>query len=285
MSRKGRLQVATVQFAVSASPARNGAAIRRFMQKARDGGADVVHFSEAALSGYAGVDFKTWKDYPWHELRLQTEQILEEARRLKLWTLLGSSHPLTAPNLPHNSLYIIGPDGHIVDRYDKRFLTPGDISFYSPGDHWTVFDINGVRCAALICFDVRFPEVYRAIKRLGVQMIFQSFHNARTKPAARKVHWHIMRQTAQAHCGMNAFWMSANNSSAWYSAYPSVFIAPDGLIEKQLPMNRATMMINEVDTARKFYDLSAEIRQTAMDGQMHAGQLVDDRRSRARKSL
>lgn len=274
-----------MQFAVSADPARNGAAIRHYMRKAHDGGADAVHFSEAALSGYAGVDFKSWQGYLWDELRNQTERIVDEARRLKLWTIVGSSHPLTAPHLPHNSLYVIGPDGALVDRYDKRFLTPGDVNFYSAGDHWTVFDVCGVRCAALICFDLRFPEVYRELKRQGVELIFQSFHNARTRPDKRRVHWHIMRQTAQAHCGMNGFWMSANNSSAWYSRYPSVFIAPDGVIERQLPMNRAGMMVNEVDTGREFYDLAAEARPVAMAGELHFGQVVDDVRSRSRTSL
>ncbi len=285
MSDPGKLKVATAQFAVSADPVRNGRAIRSFMQQAADGGAGVVHFSEAALSGYAGVDFKSWDGYPWDALADEAGQIVEESGRLDIWTILGSSHRLTPPNLPHNSLYVIDPRGRIADRYDKRFLTPGDHKFYSPGDHWTTFDINGIRCAALICFDVRFPEVYRAVKRLDVQMIFQSFHNARMKPPERKVHWHIMRQTAQAHCGMNAFWMSANNSSARYSAYPSVFIAPDGIIEGQLPMNRPGLMINEVDTSREFYDLATEVRQAAMDGQMHAGRLVDDPRSRSRKTL
>jgi deaminated glutathione amidase len=287
MPKTGTIQVATGQFAVSADPRRNGRAILRLMRQARDGGAEAVHFCEAALSGYAGVDFKSWGNYPWDELRRQTEEIIAESGRLRLWTILGSSHPLTPPNLPHNCLYVIGPDGSIHDRYDKRFLTPGDLSNYSAGDHWTTFDIRGVRCAALICFDVRFPEVYRAVRALDVQMIFQSFHNARMpRPPERPVHRSIMRQTAQAHCGMNAFWMSLSNSSAWYSAYPSALIAPDGIIERQLPMNRSGLMINTVDTRRNFYDLAAGAREAAMAGQMHNGSLpAADARSRDRRGL
>lgn len=284
-SRKGLLRVATCQFAVAADPRRNGRVIRRYMAAAKRRGADVVHFSECALSGYAGSEFTTWKGYPWETLREETESILEEARRLAIWTVLGSTHPLAPPHKPHNSLYIITPRGRILDRYDKRFLTVGDLDHYSAGDHWTLWALNGVKCAALICFDVRFPEVYRELAKRGVEMVFQSFYNARVKKPGANIHTRIMRQTAQAHCGMNYLWMSANNSSAWYSSWPSVFIEPDGTIAGQLPMNRAGLMVNTVDTRRELYDASGRFRAAVMKGQLHTGRQVSDKRSRDRTHL
>ena len=41
------------------------------------------------------------------------------------------------------------------------------------------FTVNGILCGVLICFDVRFPELYRAYKKLGVHLLFHSFYNAR----------------------------------------------------------------------------------------------------------
>lgn len=283
--RGGAFRVATCQFAVTADPRRNGRMIRRYMERAARAGADVVHFSECALSGYAGSEFDTWDGYPWDALREQTEAVLDLARDLRLWTILGSTHRLTEPNLPHNSLYIIDDRGRIVDRYDKRFLMPRDIEYYSAGDHWTVFDLRGVRCAALICFDVRFPEAYRALKAEGAEMVFQSFYNARVASPGANIHTRIMRQTAQAHCAMNALWMSANNSSASYSSWPSVFIEPDGTIAARLTMNRAGMMINTVDTRREFYDPTGPFRLGVAAGQLHTGHQVSDPRSRCRTEL
>ena len=49
------------------------------------------------------------------------------ANELDLWVLLGSTHQLTGLHKPHNSLYVIDSVGEIVDRYDKRFCTPGDL--------------------------------------------------------------------------------------------------------------------------------------------------------------
>ena len=45
-----------------------------------------------------------------------------------------------------NSLYVINRDGEVIDRYDKRFCTGGDLQHYSPGDHFVTFDVNDVRC-------------------------------------------------------------------------------------------------------------------------------------------
>ncbi|MBN2316524.1 MAG: carbon-nitrogen hydrolase family protein, partial [Sedimentisphaerales bacterium] len=148
----GKLHLATCQFPVSADVASNAEWIRKQLRQAHALGADVVHFSECALSGYAGVDYKTLDDFDWAKQREQLESILLLADELDLWVVLGCTHRLSEGVKPHNSLYVINPEGMIVDRYDKRFCTGGDLKHYSPGDHFVTFDINGVRCGLLICY-------------------------------------------------------------------------------------------------------------------------------------
>ena len=74
------------------------------MRKAKDGHADIVHFSECALSGYAGTDFETFDGYDWQLLHEETQKVMTLTAELKIWVLLGSSHRLTEPNKPHKSL-------------------------------------------------------------------------------------------------------------------------------------------------------------------------------------
>jgi predicted amidohydrolase len=277
--RTGVLRIAACQFAVSASVAENARSIRRFMQRARKAEADVVHFSECALSGYAGTDLPTLAEYDWDLLRQETLQIMDMTGRLGLWVVLGSTHPLTPPSKPHNSLYLISPEGKIADRYDKRFGTPGDLDYYSPGDRFVTFTLNGVVCALLICFDLRFPELYRQLYKQGVQCVFQSFYNARQKGPS--VHTHIMRQTMQCHAATNYCWVSMTNSSGYFSPYPSCFIQPDGVIAAQLRANRPGMMVNTVDLARDFYDPMAGFREMAIAGNLTNGPgPITDPRSR-----
>jgi predicted amidohydrolase len=269
---------------VGCSINRNSREICELLRRAKKGKADIAHFSECALSGYVGTDFPNFEGYDWELLRKETEKIMSLAAKLRLWVVLGSTHRLTEPNKPHNSLYLINPDGKIIDRYDKSFCTPGDLRRLTPGDRFVNFTINGVKCSLLICFDLRFPEIYRELYKHGVNCIFQSFYNARQKGPS--IHTHIMRQTMQCRAATNHIWVSMSNSSGYYSPYPSCFIQPDGKIVRQLRANRPGMMVNTVDLSRKFYDPMADFRDMAIGGKLNnALQAVNDPRSRKRTSL
>jgi predicted amidohydrolase len=254
------------------------------LRKAKKAKADIVHFSECALSGYVGTDFPNFGGYDWDLLKAETQKIMALAAELGLWIVLGSTHKLTEPNKPHNSLYLINPQGKIVDRYDKRFCTKGDLRRLTPGDRFVYFTINGVKCSLLICFDLRFPELYRAIYKEGVNCIFQSFYNARQKGPS--IHTHIMRQTMQCRAATNHFWISMANSSGYYAPYPSCFIQPDGKIVRQLRANLAGLMVNTVDLSRKFYDPMADFRDSAIAGKLdNLSKIIKDPRSTNRKIL
>jgi predicted amidohydrolase len=278
------LKVATCQFAVGRSIKRNSREICELLHRANKGKADIVHFSECALSGYVGTDFPNFEGYDWQLLKEETAKIMALAAKLRLWVVLGSTHRLTEPNKPHNSLYLINPDGKIFDRYDKRFCTTGDLRRLTPGNRFVNFTINGVKCSLLICFDLRFPELYRELYKQGVNCIFQSFYNARQKGPS--IHTHIMRQTMQCRAATNHMWVSMSNSSGYYSPYPSCFIQPDGKIVRQLRANRSGLMVNTVDLNRKFYDPMANFRDMAINGKLNnARQAVKDPQSRKRTNL
>ena len=280
---KGVIRVATCQFAVSGSVKRNAASIRRQLVQAKRLRADVVHFPESAMTGYPGADLPDWRDFDWDELRCQTLAICDLAREKKIWVVLGSAHQLTGKQLPHNCLYLINPAGRIVDRYDKRFCMSNDLKVYTPGNHFVTFTVNGVRCGLLICFDLRFSELYRALVKDRVQCVFQSFYNARV--AGATVHRHIMRQTMQARAASNGLWFSGANACGYYQSYPSVFIQPDGQIVASLKQHRSGVMVHRVDTHATFYDPSAPYRAAAIDGALSNGPNPNDSRSRDRRTL
>lgn len=275
------LSVGTCQFAVSGSIGRNGRAIRRLMRQASEAGAELVHFPETALSGYAGIDFPNFVAYDWDLLKEETEAIMALAAELGLWVVHGSSHRLASVDKPYNSLYLINPEGRITDRYDKRFCLKAELRRYSPGDHWVTFKINQVKCALLICFDVRFPELYRALYDQGVQCVFQSFYNARQKGPS--VHSDIMVQSMQCRAASNGFWASMANASGHYSPYGSALIRPDGKVVKRLPRNRSGVMVNTVDLSQRFYDPMKGYRDLAIEGHLNNGERVtQDTRSKDR---
>ena len=280
-SQMGQVRVATCQFPVEKDIRANADWIRKQIRQAVDARADVVHFSECALTGYPGVDMDDLNEFDYPLLRRETESILALARELKVWVILGSIHRLTGEHKPHNSLYVINPKGQIIDRYDKRFCTGGDLKHFSPGDHCTVFDVKGVRCGLSICYDVRFPELFRAYARRDVQLMFMSYHNARMKPDA--IHPMIMPCSAQVRSASNYFFTSMNNSCVPHT-WESIFITPDGRIAARLKRHEAGVMVNLVDTHKKYYDASGAHRADVLKGKLNSGEAVNDARSKDRTS-
>jgi predicted amidohydrolase len=305
-----KLRVATCQFPVSADIDANARYVRRQLRSARQRGARVAHFCEGALSGYAGVDFASHAGLDWERLERRAREIAELAGELGIWVVLGSSHRLTGRRKPHNSVYVIDERGRLVDRYDKRFCAgdrsgrSGELVHYSPGDHFSVFEIGGVRCGVLICHEYRYPELYRAYRRRGVELVFHSYHAGNVSPRTRAL---LRRQVGERHCRLNRgaslpeitmpaamqaaaacshVWISASNTSAPESCWPAFFVRPDGVITGRLRRNRAGVLLSSVDTKARLYDGSGAWRERAMRGVLHSGIPVrDDPRSHDRKAF
>lgn len=281
-SSQGKLRIASCQFTISSNIKENLYWIEKQMIEAKLKKADIVHFAECALSGYAGVDMKSLDGFNWNELNLATDSVLTLAKKFKLWVVFGSMHKLSGNNKPHNSLYLINPNGEVVDRYDKCFCTEEDLEFFTPGDHFVTFDINGIKCGLLICFNLRFPELYREYRKLGADLIFQSFHNARQGKGS--IHPVIMHITAQAHAGINHFYMSLTNSSSPES-WPCYFITPDGLVKNKLEPNIPGVLISDLNIDDKYYDASKSFRMDAIKGKLNSGETVIDSLSSNRKKI
>jgi predicted amidohydrolase len=306
-----KLTVATCQFPVSADVGSNVGWIIRQATEAAARGADVAHFPEGALSGYAGVDFGSFDGFDWRALRRASDGLLEVARSVGIWLVVGSAHRLSEGRRPHNSVYVIDDRGQIVDRYDKRFCSgdaegrTGDLAHYTPGDHPSVWTIGGLRCAALICYDYRFPELYRRYKAAGVDVVFHSFHAANVSaervavigqaigidlktanPAATFTYPGVtMPASMTAAAAANHVWISCANSSARESMWPAFFVRADGMTTGRLRRNVPGLLVTAVDIDEELYDSTATWRGRALQGRLHSGDLADDPRSADRSGF
>jgi predicted amidohydrolase len=303
-----KISVATCQFPVSADIRANYEHVASQVRRAKHQGADVVHFPECALSGYADTDVESYADFDWDLIEGCARETLRLAEQLRIWIVLGTAHRLTGKHKPHNSLYIIDDKGQLVDRYDKRFCAgdsdlTGELANYTPGAHSCVFTINGVRCGALVCHEYRYPELYRAYKREGVQLVFHSFHaggnTARAyKEIQRQVGARFARMsggstlseitvpaTMKSYAANNALWISCPNSSRRESCWGAFCVRPDGVVVGRLRRNVEGVLVTTIDTDERFYDSTAPWRERAMNGVFHSGRLVKDSRSENRTQL
>ena len=158
----------------------------------------------------------------------EAESIADLARALGIWTVFGSPHPLTPPNRPHNSLYVVSPDGDLVTRYDKRVLSNTKVSWmYTPGTSPAVFEVGGLRFGCALCIEVNFPELFAEYETLGVDCVLIS---VMVDDAFRSV-------IAQAYAGLYSFSIGYSVAAQYSQNASAGIIAPGGRWLARAPAN------------------------------------------------
>jgi omega-amidase len=136
--------------------------IRDFCARAKQEGVDLIVFPEAADTGYSMPVIRDLAK-PWTEGAVPALQ--EIAKEFGLTIVSGVSE--RAGDRIYNSQVFIDPRGEIAASYRKTHLfvlPPNDeSSCYSPGDKFVSVAANGFRFGLSICYDLRFPEVCRAL--------------------------------------------------------------------------------------------------------------------------
>ncbi len=110
-----------------------------------------------------------------------TEPFAALARRRRAWILLGSLAETSAdPDRPYNTSVVIDPRGAIVATYRKVHLFDVSVDHgpvdresdrVSPGDRAVLADVEGARIGLSVCYDLRFPELYRALSLAGAEIL------------------------------------------------------------------------------------------------------------------
>ena len=122
--------------------------------------------------------------------------LAETAQRCGIWIFAGSL-PLTAadPEKMRNTSLVYNPAGECVKRYDKIHLfgfkkgneTYDEAAFIEAGDQLVAVDTPFGRVALSICYDLRFPELYRALGTVDLIMMPAAFTDT-----TGRAHWEIL---------------------------------------------------------------------------------------------
>ena len=275
---KRELIIATCQFPVSGDIEKNASCILRQMAEAKEKGADVTHFPESSLSGYAGTDFKRYKKQDETLRRDFLEKIIRFSSELQIRVIVGSHHFSGNNKLPYNCLWLIDSSGKIINRYDKRFCTgkAGELehAYYKPGRKVVQFKIKGIRCGVLICHEWRYPELYRQQKQMGTRLLFQSWYDGNLSAGEYKKKGQelgsLITGSVRGNAANNYLWISASNTCARESCFASFVARPDGKILHRLKRNVSGVLISKIDFKSQYPDPSAPWRQRAYKGILHS---------------
>lgn len=251
------------------------------MATAREADARLIHLPEAALSGYVKSQIKNWADVDWAAVQDELQRVKETACELGIWTVIGCNHRLTAPNRPHNSLFVISDGGEVVGRYDKRFCSQTEITdWYSPGRDAFVFDIDGFRFGCALCIEIQFMEVFAEYERLDADcVLFSAYSDDPT-------YWVL----AQAYAAANNLWLGVSTPAQCGEKMPSGLIGPNGTTVIRCDgANAADIQVVDLDRDEPSLNIpltkARPWRRKARSGALYASRYVDDPRSEDRLCL
>ncbi len=238
-----RLTVATCQFSVFERAGRNREQIEVALAKAADAGADMAHFPEGALSGYAGKGFAGWNGFDWDALAVATADVQAACATHGIWAVVGSCRA-NPGGKPFNSVLAIDDSGAVAGAYDKRRLSIRDREHYAPGTAPLVLDIRGVRCGFLICLDWSFPNLFRAYADAGCDVVFLSAYSAGHDGDV--LHTEVIPPLMQGHAFTNGLFLSVSNAANRIQAFPSHWVRRSGRKGPSCRRGATGMIVNAI---------------------------------------
>jgi predicted amidohydrolase len=125
-------------------------------------------------------------------------QFANVAEELGVWLLVGSLGIKVSEGKTANRSYLLGPNGRIAARYDKIHLfdvnlpsgeTYRESNTVAPGAEAVVATLPWGRLGLSVCYDLRFPQLYRALAKDGAEIL--TVPSAFTETTG-KAHWHVL---------------------------------------------------------------------------------------------
>ncbi|MCK5145875.1 carbon-nitrogen family hydrolase [bacterium] len=150
----------------------------------------------------------------------------EKSRSLEIGIM--GSHPCISNGSIKNRAVLFGTDGNLLAFYDKMHLFDlmNEDEFVQPGKTCTIVDTPWGKIGMAICFDLRFPELFRQLTLEGAQLIIVPAY----WPAPRLHHWRLLLQARAVENQLFIAGVNRSRGSGGLSFGYSSIIAPDGEI-------------------------------------------------------
>jgi len=193
------MRTGLIQLSSSDDPGANLPVTRAFIRDAASEGADIIVTPEvtncvSASRSRQNEVLKTEVDDP------TLAALREDTADLGIWLLIGSLALRTddPDGRFANRSFLIAPDGGIAARYDKIHMFDVEVSEtetyresagYRPGTRAVVAEALGARLGLTVCYDVRFPYLYRALAKAGAAILTVP---SAFSPVTGAAHWETL---------------------------------------------------------------------------------------------
>lgn len=190
-------RVGLIQMRSGRTPAANVDAAAKLIAEAKAGGADYVQTPEMTNIMEVSRDALFAAISP-EDKDAGLATFRELARKHAMFVHVGSLAIKVSPEKAANRGFLIDPKGDLVARYDKIHMFDVDLANgesyresrnYAPGESAVLADLPWGRLGLSICYDLRFPSLYRALAEAGAS--FLAIPSAFTRQTG-EAHWNIL---------------------------------------------------------------------------------------------
>jgi omega-amidase len=247
------LTVAVGQFQSRPTVKENTAVIVSFIERAAKAGAQVVSFHETATTGYSADAIHT----NGHKALTDSERaICSACRKHGIACVVGTAHFSERHGNIKNTALVIDERGRCVCRQSKMQLVADD-HWAVPGTQMCTFSLAGVECCAIICHDIRHPELVRLCALKGAQVVFyiswETNLNDTSIALTDQDTLSIYRAQVQARAVENNVWVIHANAAANVtnralgSHGMSRIVAPTGHVMVEATCSEETLLTHKLD--------------------------------------
>ena len=210
MATVSKFKVALIQMRSGLEPDANLAAVLAGVDEAKSGGADYVQTPEMTNVLENKRERLLTKIFS-EEQDPTLATLREVARKLSIYIHLGSLAIKASPDKAANRAFLIDRKGDIAARYDKIHMFDVDLTGgesyresnnYRAGDLAVISDLPWGRLGLTVCYDLRFPALYRALAEAGAS--FLAIPSAFTKQTG-EAHWHVLQRARAIENGSFVF--------------------------------------------------------------------------------
>lgn len=221
------MKVAVAQISCSlGDPNSNLAKVRDFSQRAKEAGAELIVFPEMTDTGYS---MPVIQKHANHWKTGFVAGLQEIAKQFSMAIVSGVSE--RDGSSIYNSQLLVDANGDIAAKYRKTHLYAvapvQEHTCFAPGDSFASFKLGGLQFGFSICYDLRFPEMYR---KLAIEQNVGAFLLSSAWPFPRDEHFRVL---AQARAIENQSYVIASNrvgkdDDSWFCGN-SAIIDPRGV--------------------------------------------------------
>jgi deaminated glutathione amidase len=210
MTSGSKFRVGLIQMRTGRTPQANADAAVKLIGEAKAGGADYVLTPEVTNIMESSRE-KLFATIVAEENDPTLATFRDLARTLGIYLHVGSLAVKIAPEKAANRSFLIDRKGNITARYDKIHMFDVDLTggesyresrSYRPGEMAVVSDLPWGRLGLTICYDLRFPALYRALAEAGAS--FLAIPSAFTKQTG-EAHWHVLMRARAIENGSFVF--------------------------------------------------------------------------------